>query len=521
MSYTLRAQSMIKADFLQRSRSYIFLMTLLVSVCFAYTFVPPMNAIYTTVRVGKYVGKPDAVWIAHATAIMASTFLWLIGFYVVSNGIKRDRDTGVGQIVATTSITNFQYLLTKTLSNFLILASIVSLIMVMAVALVFLRSESYHFDIIQFTFPYLLGVFPSIFCLSAIAVVFEVWFGRQVVLMNIGFFFLFVALLGNVNVNTNPNMFWFDALGTKFLMNNISQVVEQQFQSVNEKVNVGFIFGQKGTFQYFTYQGTTWTWAYALSRLLWIVGMLGVLFLTAFRFDRFDTPPAVVGKPKKAEKDIPKRTPLDIRLANLPTVSPAFGILPLVRTELKLLLRKGARWFWLVNLGLWVALWFIPLPFAHLFGLPALLFLQVNRWADLSTKERFHDTHYFMYAAYKPLQRVLLSQIIAGALLAVVLSLPMIVRFAFEGDILRALSIVVGAKLLVSVAVMSGIVTGGTRFFEIVFFFLTYMLVSGASVVDYLGIFQANLAYLGVQIGLLVGSLGIAFAMRRQEIQGQ
>jgi hypothetical protein len=155
---------------------------------------------------------------------------------------------------------------------------------------------------------------------------------------------------------------------------------------------------------------------------------------------------------------------------------------------------------------------------AHQFGLPILLFLQVNRWADLATKERFHDTHYFMYAAYKPLQRVLLSQIIAGALLAVALSLPMIVRFAVEGDFLRVLSILVGAKLLVSMAVMSGIVTRGTRFFEIVFFFLTYMLLSGAPVVDYLGIFQASLAYLGVQIGLLVGSIGIAFAVRRQEI---
>jgi hypothetical protein len=100
-------KSIIKADYLQRTRSYGFLITMLVSICLAYIFVPPAGANYSTVRIGDFIGENNAAWIGHITAIMASTFLWLLGFYLINNGIKRDKETGVGQIVATTSISNF------------------------------------------------------------------------------------------------------------------------------------------------------------------------------------------------------------------------------------------------------------------------------------------------------------------------------------------------------------------------------------------------------------------------------
>jgi hypothetical protein len=73
-------KSIIKADYLQRTRSYAFLITMLVSVCLAYTFVPAAGAKYSTVRIGDFIGENNAAWIGHITAIMASTFLWLLGF---------------------------------------------------------------------------------------------------------------------------------------------------------------------------------------------------------------------------------------------------------------------------------------------------------------------------------------------------------------------------------------------------------------------------------------------------------
>ena len=172
-------KSIIKADYLQRTRSYIFIVTLVVSVFFAISFVPNANASYTTVRIGNFVGFNNAAWIGHTTAIMASVFLWLFGFFVINNGIKRDHETGVGQIIGTTSISNYSYLLAKSLSNFLILLTITVVIMLVAVGLVFYRGYEYTFDVTQFLFPYIFATVPSIFFVSVLAVFFEVVFQNK------------------------------------------------------------------------------------------------------------------------------------------------------------------------------------------------------------------------------------------------------------------------------------------------------------------------------------------------------
>ena len=52
--------NIIKLDYLQRTRSYAFLITLCVSLAFAYSFVPDPESTYTTVRVGDYIGNYNA-----------------------------------------------------------------------------------------------------------------------------------------------------------------------------------------------------------------------------------------------------------------------------------------------------------------------------------------------------------------------------------------------------------------------------------------------------------------------------
>jgi len=190
-------KSIIKADYLQRTRSYAFLITLLVSVGMAYAFAPPQGANYSTLRIGDFIGESNAAWIGHVTAIMASVFLWLFGFYLVNNGIKRDVETGVGQIVATTSISNFKYLFAKAFSNFLVLFTITLIVMLMAFCLVIIRGSNYTFDLMQFLLPYLLATIPSIFCVSVLAVFAEVVFGKYTNFQNVAFFFLFPSLIRN------------------------------------------------------------------------------------------------------------------------------------------------------------------------------------------------------------------------------------------------------------------------------------------------------------------------------------
>jgi len=102
--------TIIKSDYLQRTRSYAFLITLCASLAIAYTFVPEPNANYSTIRIADHVGYYNSAWFGYVTAIMTSIFLSLIGFYLVNSGIKKDIETRVGQIIAATPISNFKYL---------------------------------------------------------------------------------------------------------------------------------------------------------------------------------------------------------------------------------------------------------------------------------------------------------------------------------------------------------------------------------------------------------------------------
>jgi hypothetical protein len=516
-------KSIIKADYLQRTRSYGFLITLLVSICLAYTFVPPEGANYATVRIGDFIGENNAAWVGHVTAIMASTFLWLFGFYLVNNGIKRDIETGVGQIVATTSISNFKYLLAKALSNFFVLLTITITVMVMALSLVIIRSGNYPFDAMQFFFPYIFTTIPSIFFVSVLAVFAEAISGRYTHLQNIGFFILFIVMIGITNTSASANLHYFDVLGTRELTDGMADLVNNHYSKNIETVSVGFIFSNQFSAKYFLFKGTHWPAGFIFSRLLWTGAAFLLLFIAARLFHRFDVKEMAIIKKKKQPIDIIEtKLPLkEIHLSTLPVAEPAYGIRPFIKIEFLMQLRKGPRWFWLINLGGFFALFFMPLTPAHQIGLPILWFLQINRLADIATKEKDNRTHYFTYAAYKPLQRLLTSQVIAGILLATALAMPVIFRHTFAGEYLPAVSIVLGAMFIVTLSVFSGIISGGKRLFEIAFFMLTYANISGAAGLDYLGGFNHGIKYVILMSGIISTMLFVAFMFRKYEIRNQ
>ena len=521
-----RYRSIIKADYLQRTRSYVFLVTLLVSVYMAYLFVPPTGAHYSTVRIGQYVGFNNAAWIGHVTAIMASTFLWVIGFYIINNGIRRDRETGVGQIIATTAISNFNYLLAKAVSNFLVLLSITAIIILMAFGLILVRSNNYNFSITQFLFPYIFTTIPAIFFLSVLAVFMEVIFGKRTNLLNISFFFLLSLVMGIGNLSNNPGIKWLDAIGIKHLTSSMSETLKAQYPlAESQDIAVGFtIKGETVATKHFIFEGSVWTFEYIATRLIWVGIAFLLLYIASRLFNRFDEK-VIIQKKKTKQIIIDEGSqPMlinELKITELPKAGHAFSIFPLIKTELLMLLRKGPRWFWIINLSICIALFVVPIKFAHVYLLPVLWFLQINKWADLSTKEHFYGTDCFIYASYKPLQRLLTAQILAGYTLAIALALPLMLRYTFLGDIISVAGILCGGLVLISFAVFTGIVSGGKRIFEIVFFMATYVLIQGAPFFDYLGSLHHNIAYLLWLLGIISLQLITAFLFRKYQINHQ
>jgi hypothetical protein len=504
------------SDYLQRTRSYAFLLTLAISLYAAYSFVPTIDAAYSTIRVGDFVGAQNSAWIGYVTAMMTSVFLSLIGFYLVNSNIQKDIDTGVGMIIATTSISNFDYLLTKTFSNFLVLLSITVCVFFMGIGLFFIRSYGYPFEITQFILPYLFITIPALFFISALATTAEVFLYRIPIVMNISFFIFFCLITSLKEVNP----YLFDLFGINSVIINMQDIVSHYNHHANTAVSMGFSFYDTKAFGQFLFQGIHWNFTVILSRLVWICLGLLLIFISSKFFHRFEIKQKIKKKKKTGLTGIitPAKILHDIKLSELPHIAPSYRIIPFIKTELLMLFRKGPRWLWFINLGGMIALLVAPLTASHQIILPILWFLQVGRWSDLATKEKTSRIHYFTYASYKPLLRLLPAQIIAGIILSIILALPLLIRYLAGMQLLPILNIIMGGTFIVLSSVALGLLSGGKKLFEILFFICTYANIQRIPFTDYFGGINYGTNYLLVITILIISLTIISFMLRKSEI---
>lgn len=504
--------SIIKYDYLQRTRSYAFLITLCASLAMGYTFVPEPNANYSTIRIADYLGYYNSAWFGYVTAIMTSIFLSLIGFYLVNSGIKTDVDTRVGQIVASSPIKNFIYLMGKVVSNFLVLLTIVLLVFLMSITLFFLYNDGFPFELLQFVTPYLVLVLPAIFFISVLAVVFEVLMGKYTVVQNIAFFFLFTALA----VYTPPmdSHFITDVFGSKTVTQQMQADVQDiSGTNVSTSLNIGYVIGNTKESKRFQFDGVDFSAIFIGSRFLWaLFGIVLVVLISPF-FHRFDQK-RWISKKRVVASVIPNvKKEREILLSALPDAQTNYGILAFIKTEILLLVRHGKKWLWMFNLVGMVLLAFLPLTTAHQFILPMLWFLQVGRLSELNTKEITYRVHYFAFSSYKPMGRLLLSQITAGVILLLFLSVPIIIRYVFVSNFIALTSIVFGGVFITLLAAALGIITRGKKLFEVLFFMIAYANINGIPFLDYFGALSHNSWYVYKLIlaCLCLGILSVSF----------
>jgi hypothetical protein len=512
----------IKGDYLQRTRSYAFLVTLAISLYIAYTFVPAPDAAYTTVRVGNYVGDYNSAWIGHVTAIMTSVFLSMIGFFLVNNSVKKDIETEVGMIIATTRVSNFKYLFSKLISNFLVLVSIMGLVLAMSIAIFFFRSKGFPFEISQFVLPYMFVAMPSLFLISSLAIAGEVFFGNKSVIQYIAFFVLFNVVMANVQMQKGSDeLAMIDPFGIKVVTQGLERFVKEHQGEEVRIASMGFNFSEKRDIKTFVFEGMKWPIGFLFSRILWIGFAFTLVFVSSKFFHRFDVKEKIKTKKRtNMHQELSEfKSHEELKLSSLPPIKVDYGIFSFIKIEFLMLLRKGPRWFWIINLGGMVALTFAPIEVAHQFILPILWFLQIGRWSDLITKEKTNRIHYFTFAAYQPLLRLLPSQIIAGIILAITLATPLLLRYAFSQQFIPFSGVILGAYFIVLLSAFLGILSGGKKLFEVLFFMITYANLNRIPFADYFGsTWQSSQPIIILTAGIIFFAI-TSWMVRRYEIK--
>jgi hypothetical protein len=237
----------------------------------------------------------------------------------------------------------------------------------------------------------------------------------------------------------------------------------------------------------FTWDGVQWTPELILARFSLIALSILMIFFAALFFDRFDPSR---GKPRQMKAGATKAEPAAVMpsqaLPNLHltplTSSPLgsktakrFSFFNVLIAEIKLLL-KGQPWWWLVVMaGINIACLVVPSAAVREFALPIAWVWPILLWSAIGNREIHHNVQQMTFSSASPLLRQLPAQWLAGLIVTLLFSTGAIIRLTIDGDTAGLLALLSGAFFIPSLALASGVWSGTSKLFEILYMLIWYL----------------------------------------------
>ena len=496
-----------RADFLERVRRYSFLLTLAFAAALAYGAFTGI----ITLRLDVYRGVYNSAWVGGMMTLVSTAFITLAGFYMVKNTVQRDRQTRVGLVLATTPMSKSLYTLGKALSNFAVLAAMVSVLAVAAVILQLTRAEG-SLEPGKLLAPFVWVALPAVAMTAAVAVLFETLPVLRGGAGNVIYFFAWSIYLG-VSGITGVN----DYLGFGFLGSNMVGALKR----LDPSYKGGFAL-QAGPAAHatrtFLWSGVSWTPQVILARLQWVAIAAAIAWLSALFFHRFDPAREIwrrretagPGDDRAGSTAGPPFSAAAAQLTPLARMQHGSRFPRLVAAELRLML-KGHHWRWcLVAAGLCVASLVVPdvqarqvvAAFAWLW--PLLI------WSQMGAREARCGTEALVFSCAHSLDRQLPAVWLAGVLVAILTGGGLAIRQLSGGDWRGLAGWLAGALFIPGLALASGVWSGSSKLFEAVYTMWWYVgPMNHTPGLDFMGMAPARFAtpfYLLAALALLVAA---------------
>jgi hypothetical protein len=463
-----------RADFLERIRRYSFLFTLGLALYFGY--LASVGRI--KLRLNDARGVYNSAWVGALLTIVGSTFISLAGFYFVKNTIQRDRETRVGQILASTPLSKLLYILSKVLSNFAVLSLMIVILALSAIVMQLVRGEDTHIQLWKLLAPFLFLAVPVMAVVAAVAVLFETIPFLRGGFGNVAYFFLWAFAL---SLSVIPHFPASDLAG-------IGLVKDSTIAAAHLSENTGFSFsldaGQFSTASAtFRWDGISWTCQILLARILWLGVALAISLLAALLFDRFDPARGYRSSAASPLPDAAAPLPASSAPAALPvhTLTPLpvstihSRFLTILSAEFRLLL-KGQRWWWyLVAAGFMVSSAVVPDPSARGMLLGCAWIWPILLWSSMGIREVQHQTHQLLFSAPHPISRQLPAVWLAGVLLAILTGSGFALRLLVGGNWRGLFAWLIGSLFFPTLALALGVWSGSAKPFEILYTLLWYL----------------------------------------------
>ncbi|MFC2133166.1 hypothetical protein ACFLTH_00995 [Bacteroidota bacterium] len=473
-----------KADFLERTRRYSFIVTTGILIYLTYLSLPPIDAKYLLVGMGDFRGIYNSAWIGGSIALLCNTMLSLVGFYLINNSIKRDNVTGVGQIIATTPLSKLAYLIGKMLSNLIFLMSMVGVISIVSIGMQIYRAESVTIDLWAFFSPIIFTTIPLMALVSAVALFFEsVKFLRSGIGNVLYYALLMVVMMASLGFDDEQmdKESALDPFGMIVIIGSMQKTVHENIPDYGG----GFAIGGSDVKDHvitFEWEGVDWKAEIILWRLVWFSMAFAIVLFVSLFFKRFDPSYQFRKRKRQVSKPeilIPEEELPDENVHLSPLTRNETGIISrlifTVKAELKIML-KGLHKIWYAGALLLIILT-LTLPFdaARQFILPISWVWPLLIWSKMGNRELQFRTNQFMFSSPYPVIGQLPAVWLAGFVVALITGVGWPVRMLFVGEFGLIVAWLAGAAFIPSLALAMGVWTGSSKMFEIVYFILWYV----------------------------------------------
>ena len=522
--------ALARADFLERVRRYSLLLTILFAGFLGYGAATGRIAVH----LGDYRGVYTSAWIGALVALVTTCFVSLVGFYIVKNAVDRDRQTGVGQILAATPLSKVSYALGKFLSNFAVLSVMVLVLAIAAVAMQFFAAEDPHLDTVALLLPFLLIALPAMALTAAVAVLFETLPVLNGGVGNVVWFFAW-AVLG-IGLPELSGKHWLDPMGLTTVANDMIAGARANIPGYKDSFSLSIADQPSKIVETFRWHGVPWTSQIVLLRLGWTAAAVLIVLLAALFFDRFDSarwfmpslrrakklPPPQLAEQANGGTALPAKPAVAVHLTPLAATARGSAFFRIFTAELRLAL-KGVRWWWYaVAAGLLIAQFAAPLEISRGPLLATAWIWAILIWSAMGSRESRFSTRSLLFSCANILPRQLSACFLAGVTVAILAGAGAGIRLLLTGNSSGLLAWFAGTLFLPSLALALGVWSGTGKPYEGLLTAIWYVgPMNHTPGLDFTGTASGPLVihYAFVYIAMSVALLAFAFVMRSRQLR--
>jgi len=452
-----RITAIVRADFLIRFRRLSTVIVFLLLSGFAYVWVPDAATGRTLMQINGARVLYNSAAIGMGTSMLASIFIGLFGFYVVSNAVRRDVNSRCGYVIASTTMRTGEYIIGKFLGNVVFLTTFIGGYMAASMAMLLVRGEA-PLEPLIFMKQYAIVTPSTIVFISVAAIVFESipWLSGR--FGDVLYFFVYAVSLGVVASAMEHGgggvLRFFDFSSFGYLM----EQSRDTFHTTSMSIGSSSFNPAKApiTIAGLNLAGDAWA-----TRLVSTIAPIPFLLIARVFFHRFD-PARIRAAGAKGKRGWMRSfnalaKPFARMFAAIPARGAAmtdammtFAITPFTGVAL---------------IGISIA------AFANAKSLPITFAIAAVFIADIASRDRRAGTTALISASPRLRENLVLWKFASSSIVAAILLIVPIVRHPIA---------IIGILLIAAAATSLGVISGNPKTFIVLFLTFWYVVVNDA-----------------------------------------